>query len=196
MNIVMLNKITTFANILNQCELLNWVTVLDKLDAVLEANCSLINSNGEESQTRYDATSNTTIPTSWHLACDSPSELNRTNKELLLATLHFSSLLIEHSFTRHLYSSTEHLTLLLLSCDMSIVLAVIDVLYVFSKRSNFITRLSADKKQTLITCLIYLAEVFFLLHLIMFICSSLQYQYIYIYIYVYSFCEFIMFIWI
>ena len=135
--------------------------MLDKLDTVLEASCRLVYPSGSSGsqQAKYDATSKTIIPSSWHLACDSASESNRPSKELLLATLNFSSLLIEHSFTRHLYSSMEHLTLLLLSCDMTIVLAVIDVLYVFSKRSNFITRLPTEKKQTLISCLLYLAEV-------------------------------------
>ena len=52
-------------------------------------------------------------------------------KSLLLHVLHFTSLLIEHSFSRHLYNSMEHLTTLLTSCDMTVVLAVLNLLYVF-----------------------------------------------------------------
>jgi hypothetical protein len=122
-----------------KCDLLNWADVLDKLDEVLEHCCGPM-----------------TGVQSWSLACDQAG--HERDRLLLLAVLQFSSLLIEHSFTRHLYSSMEHLTLLLSSSDMTVVLAVIDVLYIFSKRSNFITLLAADKKQALILRLLYLAE--------------------------------------
>lgn len=42
---------------------------------------------------------------------------------------------------------------------MQIVLAVLNLLYVFSKRSNFIARLSSDRRQLVIQRLSYLAEV-------------------------------------
>lgn len=79
-------------------------------------------------------------------------------KKLLLWTLHFTTLLIEHSFSRHLYSSMEHLLALLTSSDMSVVLGVLNLLYMFSKRSNFITRLPSDRRSCLISRLQYLAE--------------------------------------
>jgi E3 ubiquitin-protein ligase HUWE1 len=71
-------------------------------------------------------------------------------KELVLWTLHFTTLLIEHSFSRHFYSSMEHLSLLLSSFDLDVVLAVLNLLYMFSKRSNFISRLAPDKRQLLL----------------------------------------------
>lgn len=80
-------------------------------------------------------------------------------KELLLWVLHFTTLLIEHSFSRHLYNSMEHLVTLLSSCDMHVVLGVLNLLYMFSKRSNFITRLNNDKRQALLSRLNHLAEV-------------------------------------
>lgn len=80
-------------------------------------------------------------------------------KELLLWVLHFTTLLIEHSFSRHLYNSMEHLVTLLSSCDMHVVLGVLNLLYMFSKRSNFITRLNSDKRQALLSRLTHLAEV-------------------------------------
>lgn len=80
-------------------------------------------------------------------------------KELLLWVLHFTTLLIEHSFSRHLYNSMEHLVTLLSSCDMHVVLGVLNLLYMFSKRSNFITRLNSDKRQALLSRLNHLAEV-------------------------------------
>ena len=52
----------------------------------------------------------------------------------------------------------EHLTSLLAASDMSIVLAVLNLLYVFAKRSNYITRLPGDKKQLLLGRLTHLAE--------------------------------------
>jgi E3 ubiquitin-protein ligase HUWE1 len=78
---------------------------------------------------------------------------------LVLDILHFTALLIEHSYSRHLYNSIEYLIMLLQSSDVHIVLGVLSLLYVFSKRSNFITRLQLDKKQALIGRLIFLAEV-------------------------------------
>ena len=64
----------------------------------------------------------------WGLACDGGDD---RLKELLLWTLHFTTLLIEHSFSRHLYSSMEHLTTLLASSDLDVVLAVLNLLYMF-----------------------------------------------------------------
>ncbi|KAJ8970022.1 hypothetical protein NQ314_001451 [Rhamnusium bicolor] len=52
----------------------------------------------------------------------------------------------------------EHLLVLLESNDMSVVLEVLNLLYMFSKRSNFITRLKPDEKECLLSRLQYLAE--------------------------------------
>ena len=78
-------------------------------------------------------------------------------KELVLWTLHFTTLLIEHSFSRHLYSSMKHLITLLASSDLDVVLAVLNLLYMFSKRSNFLTRLSPDEISALLGRLTHLA---------------------------------------
>ena len=43
--------------------------------------------------------------------------------------------------------------------DMDVVLEVLNVLYVFSKRSNFMGRLAGPKKSEIIIRLQYLAEV-------------------------------------
>lgn len=53
----------------------------------------------------------------------------------------------------------EHLLVLLESNDMAVVLGVLNLLYMFSKRSNFITRLKQDEKECLLSRLHYLAEV-------------------------------------
>lgn len=42
---------------------------------------------------------------------------------------------------------------------MHVVLGVLNLLYMFSKRSNFITRLNSDKRQALLSRLNHLAEV-------------------------------------
>lgn len=93
----------------------------------------------------------------WTLPCDLPE--NEKDKDLLINIIIFTSLLIEHSFSKHVYSSMEHLTTLLASSDMQIVLAVLNLLYVFSKRSNFISRLSPEKKLSLLSRLNHLADV-------------------------------------
>ena len=85
--------------------------VLDKLDDVLERCCKV----------------DTDIQ--WMLACDTAG--HEADKHLLLTVLQFTALLVEQSFSRHLYSSMDHLTTLLSSSDMTVVLAVLDVLYMF-----------------------------------------------------------------
>ncbi|CAF4269438.1 unnamed protein product, partial [Rotaria sp. Silwood2] len=77
---------------------------------------------------------------------------------LNLDILHFTTLLIEHSYSRHIYNSIEYLIILLQSSDLNIVCGVLSLLYVSSRRSNFITRLKIDKKQGLIYRLGFLAE--------------------------------------
>nr|XP_015209351.1 PREDICTED: E3 ubiquitin-protein ligase HUWE1 [Lepisosteus oculatus] len=123
---------------IGKCELYHWVDLLDRFDGIL-----------------CDA-GQTVENMSWMLVCDRPE--NGQLKSLLLGVLNFTALLIEYSFSRHLYSSIEHLTTLLASCDMQVVLAVLNLLYVFSKRSNYITRLGSDKRAPLLARLQHLAE--------------------------------------
>ncbi len=53
----------------------------------------------------------------------------------------------------------QHLCVLLACPDLDVVLAVLNLLYVFSKRSNFITRLGLKKRTQLNSYLEYLGEV-------------------------------------
>ena len=127
-----------------KCELLHWVDVLDSCDEVLEA----------ATRPSKPQTSDGDDSPSWALAVDSSDEMM---KDLVLWTLSFTTFLIEHSFSRHLYSSMEHLTSLLASSDLDVVLAVLNLLYMFSKRSNFITRLAPEKRAGLLGRLTHLA---------------------------------------
>lgn len=120
-----------------KCELYHWIDVLDRFDTILE----------EAAEKDEDK---------WVLPCDLPE--NSHVQELVVWVLHFTTLLVEHSFSRHLYSSVEHLITLLSSTSMTIVLAVLNLLYMFSKRSNFITRLAVAPRQALLMRLINLAE--------------------------------------
>lgn len=120
-----------------KCELLHWAQVLDVFDKILGSAAE----RSEENK--------------WVLKCDT---YNEQDFQLLICILRFTSLLIEHSFSRHLYNSMEHLLVLLESNDMSVVLEVLNLLYMFSKRSNFITRLKPDEKECLLSRLQYLAE--------------------------------------
>lgn len=122
-----------------KCELYHWVDLLDVFDDILGKACE----KEQENQ--------------WTLPCDSP-DMEPKRKELLMQIISFTALLIEHSFSRHLYSSMDHLITLLSSCDMQIVLSILGLLFVFSKRSNFIGKLTIEKRQELLTRLSYLAE--------------------------------------
>lgn len=120
-------------------ELYHWIDVLDIFDLILEEATKM--KDGME----------------WCLACD--VKFNADKNKLLLYVLNFTTLLIEHSFSRHLYNSVEHLTTLLSSSNMEIVLGVLNLLYMFSKRSNFIPRLNSSKRNALLSRLTYIAEV-------------------------------------
>lgn len=76
-----------FLSVFQQCELYHWVDLLDRFDGIL-----------------CDA-GQTVENMSWLLVCDRPD--NGQLKALLLAVLNFTALLIEYSFSRHLYSSIE-----------------------------------------------------------------------------------------
>ena len=120
-----LQKIETWTY--GKCELLHWIDVLDVCDDVLESAAAPI--SGSTSGTDKIQRSDKAVTNSrWGLACDGSDD---RLKELLLWTLHFTTLLIEHSFSRHLYSSMEHLTTLLASSDLDVVLAVLNLLYMF-----------------------------------------------------------------
>lgn len=120
-------------------ELYHWIDVLDIFDAIL------------------DEATRTLKGIEWLLACDVRHTGDKI--KLLLSVLNFTTLLIEHSFSRHLYNSVEHLTVLLSSANMEIVLGVLNLLYMFSKRSNFIPRLNSSKRNALLSRLTYIAEV-------------------------------------
>lgn len=63
---------------------------------------------------------------SWLLVCDHPD--NGQLKALLLAVLNFTALLIEYSFSRHLYSSIE-VGWEILSCTINHCTTIIDYEY-------------------------------------------------------------------
>ena len=124
-----LQKIETWTY--GKCELLHWIDVLDVCDDVLEAAAASATLSSSGPLIEKDAETEKSIitpKTRWGLACDGGDD---RLKELLLWTLHFTTLLIEHSFSRHLYSSMEHLTTLLASSDLDVVLAVLNLLYMF-----------------------------------------------------------------
>ncbi|XP_047736696.1 E3 ubiquitin-protein ligase HUWE1 isoform X2 [Hyalella azteca] len=127
-----------------KCELYHWTFVLDRFDGILE-----------QAATRQQPSSGE-LQESWVLHCDLPE--NAQEQKLVVWLLHFTTLLVEHSFSRHLYSSVDHLNSLLASSSMRVVLAVLNLLYMFSKRSNFIARLAAGPRQTLLARLMHLAE--------------------------------------
>ncbi|XP_067024084.1 E3 ubiquitin-protein ligase HUWE1-like isoform X5 [Acropora muricata] len=119
-----------------KCELQHWVDVMDKFDEILASVAKPVNGS------------------SWILAYDKLDQLEgleiASEKRCLVNhVLRFTALVLEHSYTRHLYNSIEHLVSLLVASDMEVVLSVLGVLYVFSKRSSFIPRLPAEKRKAI-----------------------------------------------
>jgi E3 ubiquitin-protein ligase HUWE1 len=121
-----------------KCELYHWIDVLDRFDSILSK------------VTHYSSTS-----TCLYMC---PAIREPKTKALILAVLDFTCLLIEHSYARHIYNSTEHLCVLLATPDLDIVLAVLNLLYIFGKRSNYISRLPAQQRSDLNSYLEYLGE--------------------------------------
>ena len=114
-----------------KCELYHRIDVLDRFDGILE----------EASKHEQDS------PTDCIFMC--PRLLEPQFKEKVVMVLNFTALLIEHSYARHIYNSTEHLCVLLACPDLEVVLAVLNLFYVFSKRSNFISRLPPKQRTNL-----------------------------------------------
>eukprot|EP00794_Sanderia_malayensis_P006098 gene6098-6802_t len=112
-----------------KCELYHWIDVLDRFDHIL----------GEVAKPVEGKT--------W---------LNK--RELIHEILKFTSLLIEHSYARHLYNSVEHLVSLMDCGDESIILSVLNLIYVFSKRSNYLSRMSSENRKSLQQRLFTLGE--------------------------------------
>uniref|UniRef100_A0A183IVW6 HECT-type E3 ubiquitin transferase n=1 Tax=Soboliphyme baturini TaxID=241478 RepID=A0A183IVW6_9BILA len=117
----------------SKSELCHWIDVLDLFDDVLEEACRR-------------------NPDSWLLECD------RSEPVLLPGVLNFTSHLFEHTFSRHLYNSMEHLITLLESSRMNVVLSTLSLLYVFSKRSSFLTHIPRQQRDELMERLTCLAE--------------------------------------
>lgn len=90
----------------------------------------------------------------WQYNVDSDEKL----KELVLGILNFTALLIEYSCSRHIYGSIDHVISLMCVADLEVTLSVLNLLYVFSKRSTFLTRLSQEKRNVLLERLTYLAD--------------------------------------
>jgi E3 ubiquitin-protein ligase HUWE1 len=120
--------------------LYHWIDVLNRFDEILEKAWKLTGSEEDECV---------------NLCVGVTDE---KTKELVVSVLKFSALLIEHSYARHVYNSMESLVTLLGSTDMDIIIAVLNLLYVFSKRSNFLVRLSSDQRHSLQLRLNHLAE--------------------------------------
>ncbi|XP_021962373.1 E3 ubiquitin-protein ligase HUWE1 isoform X3 [Folsomia candida] len=122
-----------------KCELYHFIDVLDLFDSILQKATVR---NG----------------TSWAMACDLHDASGPVLQECVKKICIFTSILIEHSFSRTVYNSMEHLAALLNSINLSVVLEVLHLLYMFSKRSNFLTRLSEDRRDVLLGRLALLAE--------------------------------------
>lgn len=146
--LVELDEVGTTTWKVPKCELYHWVDVLDKLDEVLSkaAERSTIEVKNEKGET--------VSKKSYQLALDNDDLL----KKLVNSILNFTALLVEYSCSRHIYPSIEHVLNFLLAKDYSIILSVLNLLYVFAKRSNFLTRISSQNRLKLKERLSVLAE--------------------------------------
>lgn len=129
-----LTKITTWT--VGKCELYHWVAVLDKFDEILGEACSTI--EGHQWQYKVDG--------------------DKLLRDLVLGILNFTALLIEYSCSRHIYNSIDHVISLMCVADLEVTHSVLNLLYTFTKRSTFLTRLNQETRKRLIAQLTYLAD--------------------------------------
>ena len=116
-------------------DLYNWIGVLDKLDALLEAFVTKL-----EYSTKFN-----------------PAKISNPSKALVLAILKFSRLLIEHGSNRSVYSSYDNLNLLLQCSDTDIVEQTLKLLLKLAQRislnrsmkSEFVGAISKSKVKIL-----------------------------------------------
>jgi hypothetical protein len=137
-----LKKVETWSY--GKCELYHWISVLDKLDGMLGVATAYPKDTSEDQQKKI-------LPLCQNLK-------DPEVKDRAMTIVRFTALLIEHSYARHVYNSVEHLLSMMNSSDMDVLLNVMNVLYVFGKRSNFLTRLYARLKTNLNNALEYLGK--------------------------------------
>ncbi|XP_031573679.1 E3 ubiquitin-protein ligase HUWE1-like isoform X3 [Actinia tenebrosa] len=128
-----------------KCDLGHWADVLDRFDDILASVSKQV--NGSAWILTYDKLDILEGP-----------EVAAEKRELVNQVLRFTALLIEHAYSRPAYNSAEHLIALLGASDMEVVLSVLGLLYVFSKRCSFIPRLPADKRKPLQQRLLHIGE--------------------------------------
>jgi len=128
-----------------KCELYHWIDVLDRFDDILESVAK--NVEGKTWVFVFD-----TLPPNE----EEDSQFNK--RELIHQVLKFTALLIEHSYARHLYNSIEHLISLMDCGDASVILSVLNLIYVFSKRSNYLSRMTSERRKHLQQRLFNLGE--------------------------------------
>ncbi|XP_065656940.1 E3 ubiquitin-protein ligase HUWE1 isoform X2 [Hydra vulgaris] len=119
-----------------KCELYHWIDVLDRFDAILAVAARPV--KDKQWIYEYDCFFETF-----------GQAMGKEQQDLIFQILKFTALLIEHSYARHLYNSMEHLVSLLDCVDGNLILSVLNLIYVFSKRSNYLSRLSSEKKKIL-----------------------------------------------
>lgn len=119
-------------------ELCLWADVLNQMDEILQRAAARKSEN------------------SVAIICD--LDEHTSIKGQVLDSLKFTALLFEYSFTRGVYMSMEHLITLLESSDIEVVSAVLNVLYVSSKRTSYLGSLPSNQKEALLSRLTSLAE--------------------------------------
>lgn len=124
-------------------ELYHWIDVLNRFDQVLSECTQLPPDNPLQE------------PDNIYLV---PDISDPEKRELVLHILSFTSLLIENANARQIYYSMEHLIALLTSNDLEVVLASLNVIFVFSKRCHYISRLPIAQRNALTNRLFNLAE--------------------------------------
>lgn len=137
-----------------QCELFHWTEVLNRFDEILasatESTEWMLACDVPNSQDAATVSSQHHYLAPYHLTCFSFDIRMRCcidshrcdfgsvmslrflqRRQLTREILRFTSLLVEHSFSRHLYNSMDRLIALLSSRHMNIVQSVLSLLYTF-----------------------------------------------------------------
>ncbi|KAH9407759.1 E3 ubiquitin-protein ligase huwe1 [Tyrophagus putrescentiae] len=120
-----INEIKTWPY--KKSDLYHWVDILDAFDIVLEECAKKVGNN------------------QWQLYVDQ----DQNKKLLLIDVLEFTTLLVKHCFSSHVYSSFEHLTALMNSTDLTVVITVLELLFALAKRGTQYLPLNQQDKKPL-----------------------------------------------
>ncbi|MES1901990.1 MAG: E3 ubiquitin-protein ligase huwe1, partial [Paramarteilia canceri] len=101
-----------------------WIDILDMFDGYLEKSVTKVSENN------------------WQMICDSSE--TPIMQSLTIGILNFLNLLMEHSITRIVFNSIDHIITLLNSSSQIVVYHALNLIFLLARRSSYFAKTSED----------------------------------------------------